>query len=110
MLSLLQNANLALRFALELALLGAVGCAAWRLVPQGGLRVVATVGLPLAVAVVWATVVHGAGVPGPVRLAAQVVLFGATVAGLAAARHVGLAAGFAAAVLANAVLMTLWAQ
>jgi hypothetical protein len=110
MLSLLQDANLALRFGLELALLGAVGYAAWRLVAPGSVRAVAVVGLPLAVAAVWVTVVHGAGVPGPVRLAAQVVLFGVAVAGLAAVRHIGLAAGFAAAVIANAVLMTVWAQ
>jgi hypothetical protein len=110
MLTLLQNTNLAVRFALEVALLVAVGYAAWHGIPRRGLRLVAVLALPVAVAVVWATVVHGAEVPAAVRVAAQVVLFGAAVTGLVLVRRARLAAGFAALVAVNAGLMTLWAQ
>lgn len=110
MLALLQNANLAVRFALEIGLLTAVGYAAWRGIPRRGLRLFAVIALPLSVAFVWATVVHGNGVPAAVQLGAQVVLFTAAVTGLVLVRRSRVAAGFAAVALANAALMTVWAQ
>lgn len=110
MIALLQNANLAVRLGVEIALLVAVGYAAWRAIPHPALRILATVVLPVLVAVVWATVVHGTDVPGSVRVGAQIVLFAAGVAGLAAVHRVRLAAGFAAVIVLNAGLMTLWAQ
>ena len=110
MLALLQNANLVVRLGVEIALLVAVGYAAWRAVPHRGLRMLATVGLPVLVAVVWATVVHGTEVPGSVRVGAQIVLFAAGVIGLAAVHRARLAAVFAAVILLNAGLMTVWVQ
>ena len=110
MLTLLQNTNLAIRFALELALLTAVGYTAWRTIPNGALRMVAAVVLPVLVAVVWATVVHGSGVPSAVQVGTQVVLFAAAACGLAAVHPARLGASFAVMVVVNAVLMTLWAQ
>jgi len=110
MLTLLQNTNLAVRFGLELALLTAVGYTAWRTIPTGAVRVVAAVVLPVLVAVVWATVVHGSGVPSVVQVGIQVVLFTAAACGLAAVHHARLGASFAALVILNAVLMSAWAQ
>jgi hypothetical protein len=110
MITLVQNVNLAVRFGVEVALLVAVGYAAWRGIPRRGLRVCAATALPLAVAVVWATVVHGAAVPEAARLGAQIVLFGAAVTGLVLVRRARLAAGFAAVAVLNAGLMSLWAQ
>jgi|tagenome__1003787_1003787.scaffolds.fasta_scaffold20090940_1 hypothetical protein len=110
MLSMIQTTNLAVRFALELALLAAAGYCAWRTVPHRGLRAVAVVGLPLAVAVVWATVVHGPDVPSAIRLATQVGLFAAAVVALAALNRSRVAATLAAAFVLNAALMALWAQ
>ena len=43
MLDLLQNANLAVRLGVELALLVAVGYAAWRGIPRRSLRLVAVI-------------------------------------------------------------------
>lgn len=110
MLDLLQNANLAVRFGLEVALLVAVGYAAWRGIPQRGLRLVAVFALPLSVAVLWVTVVHGSGVPAPLRSGAQIALFAAAATGLVLVRRARLAAGFAVVAIANASLMAIWAQ
>ena len=107
---LMQNANLAVRFAVEIGLLAAVGYAAWRGIARRSLRRVAVILLPLSVAVLWATVVHGNGVPGPLRLCTQVALFTAAVTGLVLVRRARLAAGFAVVALANAGLMTIWVQ
>ena len=110
MLTVLQNVNLVVRLGVEFALLVAVGYAAWRAISHRGLRVLATFSLPVLVAVVWATVVHGTDVPGFVRVGAQIVLFAAGVAGLAAVHRARLAAVFAAVIVLNAGLMTVWAQ
>jgi hypothetical protein len=110
MIATLQSANLILRFFLELALLAVAALVAWRSFDRTWLRVAAATAAPLAVGVLWATVVHGAHVPAPVRIATQVVLFGLATAGLARLGRRRLAAGFAAVVVANAVLMTAWAQ
>ena len=110
MLDLLQNANLAVRLGLEVALLLAVGYAAWRGIPHRGLRLVAVFALPLSVAVLWVMVVHGSGVPAPLQIAAQIALFAAAATGLVLVRRARLAAGFAVVALANACLMAIWAQ
>jgi len=110
MLDLLQTANLAIRFGVEIALLVAVGYTAWRALPHRGLRLLATITLPVAVAVVWATVVHGTAVPQTARVGAQLALFAVGAAGLAAVRRVRLATAFATVALVNAGLMAIWAQ
>jgi hypothetical protein len=110
MIATLQSANLMLRFLLELTLLAVAALAAWRSFDRGWVRLAASTAAPLAVGVLWATVVHGGQVPAPVRLATQVVLFGLAVAALIRLGRRRLAAGFAAVVVANAVLMTAWAQ
>ena len=77
--------NLALRFLLELAALGAVGFYGWKLT-GGPLRFVAAIGLPLIVAVVWGAFAvpddpsrsGGAPVPipGALRLGLELAVFG----------------------------------
>jgi hypothetical protein len=110
MLTTAQNANLAVRFALELALLASVSAWAWRTLPAGVPRLLATIALPLLVAVIWATVVHGASVPVAVQIAAQIALF--TTAALALVRigQPRAAAAFAVVAVLNAALMTAWNQ
>jgi hypothetical protein len=110
MIATLQSANLMLRFLLELALLAVAAVVTWRSFDRGWVRVAAAAAAPLAVGVLWATVVHGAHVPAAVRLGTQIVLFGMAVVALARLGRRRLAAGFAAVVVANAVLMTAWAQ
>jgi len=106
----LKNLNLALRFGLELTLLAALAIYCWRTFPAGAAQVAATIGVLIVVMVIWATVVHGAGVPAPVRVAVQVLLFGVAVASAAALRRPELAAILAAATAVNAALMALWGQ
>lgn len=110
MIATLKTLNLALRFGLELILLAALASYCWHTLPSGTARVAGAVGVPIVVAVVWATVVHGANVPAPIQVAVQVVLFGAAVASVAALRDAKLAAAFAATAAINAALMVSWGQ
>jgi Protein of unknown function (DUF2568) len=110
MIATLQSANLMLRFVLEIVLLAIAAFVGWRSFDRTWLRVAAAVAAPLAVGVLWATVVHGAHVPPAVRLGTQIVLFGLAVTALARLGRRRLAAGFAIVVVSNALLMTAWAQ
>ena len=109
MLTITENVNLAVRFAMELALLAAVAYGAWRTVRSPRLRLVATVAAPLLVATLWATAVHGTG-PAAVRLGVQVLLFAVAAVALLALHRPRLAAAFLSVVTVNAALMALWAQ
>ena len=110
MFQTLQTLNIALRFCLELALLAAIAAWAWRTIQHRGLRILATVALPLAAAVAWGTFVHGELVPSVTGVLVEVALFAAAAAALVAVRRPRLAGAFVAAVVANAGLMALWAQ
>jgi hypothetical protein len=99
---MLANTSLALRFALELAALAAL--AVWG-ANKGGLAL--GVGAPLVAAVIWGLFVAPRApydIPAA-RLAGQVLVFGAAALGLVALGRPALAAGFAAAVVADAALM-----
>lgn len=91
-------ANLLVRFLLEVGLLVALGAWAWG---RGG--AVAGIAVPALTMVVWATVVHGASVPGPVRFGVQVVVFAAAIATLA--DRPALASALAAVSVVNALLL-----
>jgi hypothetical protein len=94
-------ANLGLRFFLELALLVAVGY--WGFSEfDGVVSVLAGLGAPLLVAVLWGTFMSPKAarpVRDPARIALEVVLFGAGVAALAAAERTTLAIVLAALVV-----------
>ena len=111
MLTAAQHLNLAVRFALELGLLAVVAVAAWRGARSRTGRLAAVVLLPGAVAVGWVLLVHGASVPQPVRIAAQLA---ALALGLTALRRLGgrLPTTAAVAVIAvgNAALLAVWNQ
>jgi hypothetical protein len=99
--------NLGLRFALELCMLAALSV--WGFSNHALLGIAA----PLAAAVVWGLWVAPKArrrLHDPVRLAAELLLFGAAVAGLAAADHWVLAALFAVAVAVSETLMLAWGQ
>lgn len=89
--------NLGLRFVLELAALAALGYWGWS-ANQGIWRFLVGIGAPLLAAVLWGALrVPGdpgeapIAVPGPVRLALELGIFGAAVWLLAAAGQVRLA-------------------
>ena len=101
-----QNANLAVRFLLETGLLAVVAVAAWRSGRSPVARWARGVLVPAAVAVGWVLFVHGASVPQPVRVTAQV---GALALGVAALRRLGSRAlttsSLAVLAVGNAVLL-----
>ena len=107
----MKNANLALRFVLELALLG--GLAAWGFSFGGVAGVLLGIGAPVAAAGVWGLLVAPKApsrLDDPWRLALELVLFAAGVAALAAAGYRNLALLLAVAVAVSETLMLVWRQ
>ena len=99
--------NLGLRFALELCMLAAL--AGWGFSENAVLGVAA----PVAAAVVWGLWIAPKAkrrLRDPVRLAVELLLFGAAAVALAAAGHDLLAVLFAAAVAVNEILLIAWRQ
>jgi hypothetical protein len=104
----LKMANLALRFALEICLLVALGSWGWNAGGTLPLKLLLAVGAPLAAAVVWGLFIAPRAtiaVPLGVWLLLQLLLFGLALAGLVAAGHPALAIAFAIALAFNATLL-----
>jgi hypothetical protein len=103
----MRTLNLGLRFFLELALLAAVGYwgfQAGQTVPN---RLLAGIGVPLLVAVLWGMFISPKArisLNRPARLSLELLLFGAGALALAAANRPGLAAGFAAVALVSSTI------
>ena len=97
--------TLAVRFGLELAMLGIYGAWGWR-AANGPLAIVLALGLPLLAAVLWGAFVSPKAAivaPGIVRLAVEAALFGGATWMLLALGVPGLAAGFAGLALLQAI-------
>jgi hypothetical protein len=110
---LLQNANLALRLAVELAALAALGMWGWQYGRRPWRRIALAIGAPLTAAVVWALLAAPGAVlraPGPVQAAVQVAVLGAATGALAATGRRATAGAFAAVAVGNAGLMAVWGQ
>jgi hypothetical protein len=85
--------NLALRFVLELVALGGLALLGWTLGGEGW-RLVPAIAVPVLAAAAWGTfrIPNDPGpapvaVPGPVRLAMEIAVFGGGVAGFVMAGH-----------------------
>jgi uncharacterized protein DUF2568 len=103
----LKPLNLGLRFVLELCMLVALGI--WGFSEN----IVLGIAAPLAAALVWGLWIAPKAnrrLRDPVRLAVELVLFGAAGAALAAAGHALAATVFLAAVALSEVLMHAWQQ
>jgi hypothetical protein len=103
----LKPLNLGLRFVLELCMLVALGI--WGFSENFVLGIDA----PLAAAVVWGLWIAPKAtrrLDDPIRLALELLLFGAAGAALAVAGHALAAAVFLAAVALSEVLMLAWRQ
>ena len=99
--------NLGLRFVLELCMLVALGI--WGFSEN----IVLGIAAPLAAAVVWGLWIAPKAtrrLRDPVRLALELLLFGAAGVALAAADHPLAAAVFLGAVALNEVLLLAWGQ
>jgi hypothetical protein len=109
----IKSANLALRFALELCALAALGV--WGFQAGSGLLAKLGLGLgaPLLAAIVWGLFVAPKAtvpVPAPVHLLLQIAVFGLAAAGLVAAGHPQLAGVFGVVVVLNMALLYVWRQ
>jgi hypothetical protein len=106
-MEILKGANLLFRFLLELCAPGAMGY--WGFKTGGGMvvKIGLGIGAPLVVAVVWAVFVSPqapVGLPLPLSLLLQVVIFGLAAAALPATGHRTLGWAFVAVVVINALL------
>jgi cytochrome b len=103
----MKEANLAIRFLLELCLLAALAYAGLQV------NVVLAIAAPLVAAVVWGLFVSPKArfsLSRPLWVGVQVVLFGAAVAGLVASGQRVLGASFGVAVAVNLVLVLIWSE
>lgn len=112
-MDVLKGSNLALRFLLELAALGALGYWGYQTGSGTFSRIALAIGAPLLAAVVWglfvapkATFATG----GALRLGLQLLVFGAAALALANAGQETLAIAFGGVAAANAALMAVWNQ
>ncbi|MDI3342066.1 MAG: YrdB family protein [Sphaerobacter sp.] len=112
-MAIVQAANLALRFLLELCALAAL--AYWGFhTGEGTLaRIALGIGAALLAAVIWGTFVApnaAVAVGSPVRLALELLVFGAAVAGLLTAGRPSLGIALGVVYIINRVLMAIWGQ
>ncbi len=108
-----KQANLALRFLLELVALAALAYWGATTAASRALRILLAVVAPTVAAIAWFLfVAPNARVDaGPiVRLAVELLVFGAATAGLLARGRPGLALLLALTYIANRVLMSVWDQ
>jgi hypothetical protein len=110
MLATAQLLNLAVRFAVEVALLGAVAVAAWNAPVPTDLRWLTSVAAVVVVAAGWVLLVHGDGVPELVSAAAQVAALALGVGSLLWLGASSAAAALTAIALVNAALLAAWNQ
>jgi hypothetical protein len=112
-LMVIKNANLALRFLLELCALVALGY--WGFRTGSGLlaKIGLGIGVPLLTVVIWgAFVAPNAAVhlPEPVPFILGLFILELAAAALAAAERLAVAVAFGVIVVINAVLMVIWRQ
>jgi hypothetical protein len=105
--------NLALRFLLELCMLGALLTWGFATGTSPVARLGLGLGLPVLAAVVWGTFLspHAAvALPKPLRVLLELLLFGAAVAALAQVGYRTLAIAFGVLVLVNEIMITALGQ
>ena len=103
----MKEANLVVRFLLELCLLAALAYAGLQV------NIVLAVLAPLVAAVVWGLFVSPKArfpLSRPLWVGVQVVLFGAAVVGLVASGHGVLGSIFGVAVAVNLALVLIWSE
>ncbi len=99
---------LAVRFALELAALAALGYAGWTVPGALWARVALAVGLPVVAAAVWGRWVAPRAprrLPDPAKLGIELIVFAAATVGLLLAARQWLAAGLAATYVVDVAAM-----
>ncbi len=113
MLEIIQNANQALRFLLELCALIAYAFSGWQLGNGTVYKVALAVGLPIIAALVWGLFGAPAAsrrLQDPFRLVLEILVFGGAVLALARAGYPSLAIAYAVIFSINRILMYVWGQ
>ena len=113
LLPALQGANLAARFLIELAALGALAYWGFQLQASTPVRVLAGLGTPLVAAVLWglsASPQAAVTLADPAKIGVQVLVLGAAVAALVLAGRPGLATALGVVAALNGALMAWWQQ
>ncbi|PEQ30677.1 hypothetical protein CN467_26020 [Bacillus cereus] len=110
---MLQAFNIALRFMLELCVLGIVGYWGFRVGTITVIKVTLAIILPVIVAVIWA--LFGAQhaeweVQGILHVLLEIIVFGVGVAALYHLKHYMLASGLVIIIVVNRILMFIWNQ
>lgn len=112
-MSIIQGANVALRFLLELCLLAALGYWGFKTGSTAIAKLALGLGSPLLAATLWGLFVaprSNMQLAEPLRLALEVVLFGCAAAVLYATGQPHLARGLVLVAAINRILMYLWGQ
>ena len=108
-----RNVNLALRFLLELTMLWAFVAWGFATGPNPVAKLGLGLGTPVLAAIVWGAFLSpkaAVTLPKPMRVVLELLLFGAAAAAFAAAGQPVVAIAFAALVLLNEALITVFDQ
>ncbi|MED0962802.1 YrdB family protein [Bacillus paramycoides] len=110
---MIQEFNIALRFMLELCILGIIGYWGFRKGEIPAVKLMLSVILPVVVAVIWGLF----GAPnaewelhGTLHVLLEITVFGLGVAALYHLKHPILASGLAIVIIVNRILMFVWNQ
>ena len=109
----IKSANLALRFLLELGILGALGYWGFTSGSSTWMKWALGLGAPLLAAVVWGTFVApkaAVELSTPLHLLVELAVFGLAILALFRAGQTNLAAAFGVIYLINKVLLVIWGQ
>ena len=112
-LSIMLNANLLVRFFLELCALASLGYWGFQTGAGPSAKFGLGIGAPLIAALIWVTFVSPrAAIPvhGIWHLLMEIAVFGAAAAALYAAGHPSLSMAFILTAVANRALMYIWQQ
>lgn len=108
-----QELNIALRFVLELCILGIIGYWGFRVGKIPAMKITLAITLPAIVAVIWG--LFGAPnaeweVQGTLHVLLEILVFGLGVMALYHLRHYALASVLAVVIIMNRILMFIWDQ
>ncbi len=113
MLPVIQSANLALRFLLELCALLAFGYWGFQTGQSLLSKIGLGIGIPLLTVIIWGMFIApnaAVHLPEPVPFVLGLVILGLAAIALAAAGHTALAIVFGIIIVINAILMLIWRQ
>ncbi|WP_459499312.1 YrdB family protein [Bacillus sp. C1] len=110
---MLQEMNIAVRFVLEVCVLGIIGYWGFHTGKGFAVKIVLAVIFPLIVAIIWGLFGAPAAIwklQGISHLMLEIIIFGLGIAVLYHLKYVTLATIFAVIIIMNSILMYIWGQ